>query len=180
MMTGYYNPGVVALSIAIAIIASYTALDLANRVSEIASSPRKAWTWLAAGAVSMGTGIWSMHFIGMLAFHLPIAVAYDLPTTCLSMIIAIGVSAIALLVLRRPQVVTRSLIGGAMLMGIGISAMHYTGMIAMRMSPAIRYDPLLFVTSVLIAVCASLAALWDSSPTNDRSILISSTGSRCR
>jgi two-component system NtrC family sensor kinase len=63
MMTGYYNPGVVALSIAIAIIASYTALDLANRVSEIASSPSKAWTWMAAGAVSLGTGIWSMHFI---------------------------------------------------------------------------------------------------------------------
>ena len=90
MMTGYYTQSVVALSIAIAIIASYTALDLANRVSESASSPRKAWTWMAAGAVSMGTGIWSMHFIGMLAFHLPIAVAYDLPTTCYSMIIAIA------------------------------------------------------------------------------------------
>ncbi len=160
MMTGYYDSSVVALSLAIAVIASYTALDLANRVSESTSNPRKAWRWLAAGAASMGTGIWSMHFVGMLAFHLPIPVAYDLPTTLLSMLIAIAVSAIALFVLRRPRVTAGGLIGGAVLMGIGISAMHYTGMTAMRMAPGIAYDPLLFATSVFIAVLASLAALW--------------------
>jgi NO-binding membrane sensor protein with MHYT domain len=159
-MTGYYSPSLVALSLAVAIIAAYTALDLAKRVSASASSPRKAWTWLAAGAVAMGTGIWAMHFVGMLAFHLPIRIAYDLLTTGLSMLIAIIVSAIALFVLRRSEVTWRNLIGGALLMGIGISAMHYTGMIAMRMFPPIRYDPALFICSVLIAIVASLAALW--------------------
>ena len=98
-MTGSYDPNFVVLSVAIAIIASYTALDLSGRVSS--SSGKKSWGWLAAGAVSMGTGIWSMHFIGMLAFHLPIPVVYDLPITLLSMVIAIVVSGFALYMMRR-------------------------------------------------------------------------------
>jgi NO-binding membrane sensor protein with MHYT domain/signal transduction histidine kinase len=160
MLNGHYDPTLVALSIVVAVIASYTALDLAGCVSATTSSPRKSRTWLIAGAISMGTGIWSMHFIGMLAFHLPIPVAYNLPLSIVSMVIAIIVSAIALLILRRPELGTGNLIIGAILMGIGISAMHYTGMFAMQMSPPIRYDPLLFAASVLIAAGASLAALW--------------------
>jgi NO-binding membrane sensor protein with MHYT domain len=160
MMNGQYDPRLVALSILVATIASYTALDLAGCVSASTSSPRKSWTWLIAGAVSMGTGIWAMHFIGMLAFHLPVPVAYDLPISMLSMVIAIIVSAIALVILRRPKLKTNDLIIGAILMGIGISAMHYTGMFAMQMSPPIRYDPALFATSVLIAMSASFVALW--------------------
>jgi NO-binding membrane sensor protein with MHYT domain len=159
-MNGHYELNLVALSLVVAIIASYTALDLAGCVSASTSSPRKSWTWLIAGAVSMGTGIWSMHFIGMLAFHLPVPVAYDLPISLFSMFIAIIVSAIALIILRRPKLGTYNLIIGAILMGVGISAMHYTGMFAMQMSPSIRYDPALFVASVLIAIGASLAALW--------------------
>jgi NO-binding membrane sensor protein with MHYT domain len=159
-MSGHYDSGLVALSILVAIIASYTALDLAGCVSASTSSPRKSWTWLIAGAVSMGIGIWSMHFIGMLAFHLPVAVAYDLPISLLSMAIAVIVSAVALLILRRPELNAYNLTFGAVLMGIGISAMHYTGMFAMQMAPSIRYDPLIFSASVLIAMGASLAALW--------------------
>ncbi len=159
-MNGQYDSSLVALSILIATIASYTALDLAGCVSADTSSPRKSWTWLIAGAVSMGCGIWSMHFIGMLAFHLPVPVAYDLPITLLSLFIAVVVSAIALFILRRPKLRAKDLVIGAILMGIGISAMHYTGMFAMQMSPPIRYDPLIFVASVLIAMSASLAALW--------------------
>jgi NO-binding membrane sensor protein with MHYT domain len=159
-MNGHYDSSLVALSILVAIIASYTALDLAGCVSASTSSPRKSWTWLVTGAISMGIGIWSMHFIGMLAFHLPVPVAYDLLISLLSMVIAVIVSAIALLILRRPALKTSDLILGAILMGIGISAMHYTGMFAMQMSPAIRYNPLLFAASVLIAIGASLAALW--------------------
>ena len=82
-MYGYYDPSIVALSVAVAIIASYTALDMAGRVSASDSTPKKSWIWLVAGAVSMGTGIWSMHFIGILSFHLPIQVAFDLPITLL-------------------------------------------------------------------------------------------------
>ena len=84
-------------SVAVAILASYTALDMAGRVSARVSNPMKSWIWLVGGAVSMGIGIWSMHFIGMLSFHLPIQLAFSLPITLLSMIIAIAVSAIALL-----------------------------------------------------------------------------------
>jgi diguanylate cyclase (GGDEF)-like protein len=159
-MFGYYSPSLVALSIAIAVLASYTALDLANRVKEGASDVGKSWAWLVAGALSMGSGIWSMHFIGMLAFHLPIAVAYDLPITALSLVIAIAVSTVALAVFRQPELRVKNVLACALLMGIGIAAMHYTGMIAMRMSPPIAYDPVLFVASVLIAVLASAAALW--------------------
>ena len=158
-MNGYYDLRFVALSVAVAMIVSYTALDLAGRVSASGSSKMKSWTWLVAGAISMGTGIWSMHFIGMLAFHLPVPFAFDPTTTLLSLIIAIGVSAIALFILRRPQLEIRNLITGATLMGVGIFAMHYTGMFAMEMSPPIQYDPLLFVASGLIALVASLAAL---------------------
>lgn len=159
-MNGSYDAGLVALSIAIAVLASYTALDLAGRVSADAGNGRKAWIWLIAGSIAMGTGIWSMHFIGMLAFHLPVPVAYDPAITFLSMIIAILVSGIGLFVLRRPSLGTRNLTAGATLMGIGISAMHYTGMFAMQMSPPIQYDEFLFVASVLIGIVASLAALW--------------------
>ena len=139
-MFGSYDLKLVALSLVVAAIASYTALDLAGRVS--ASRGRAAMIWLVAGAIAMGTGIWSMHFIGMLAFSLPpLKLAYDLPITLLSMVAAIAVSGLALHVIQRPKLTARNLSGGATLMGVGISVMHYTGMAAMRMSPAIEYDP---------------------------------------
>ncbi len=157
-MIGVYNPELVALSVIVAIIASYTALELAGRVSQ--RQVKSAWIWLVGGAASMGTGIWSMHFIGMLAFYLPIDMAYDAATTILSMVIAVVVSGLALFVVKSPTMIGRNITIGATLMGVGISAMHYTGMQAMQMSPPIEYDPLLFITSVIIAIVASLVALW--------------------
>src|SRR5262245_10252909 len=141
-MSGYYDFKLVALSLVIASIASYTALELAGRVNQ--AKGRSSWFWLIGGAVAMGIGIWSMHFVGMLAFHLPIPVAYDAPTTMLSMAIAIVVSGPGLYVASRPTLTGPNVTAGATLMGIGISAMHYTGMHAMRMSPAIEYHPPLF------------------------------------
>ena len=132
-MTGVYDLQLVALSLIVAIIASYTALELAGHVSQ--KQGKSSWAWLVGGAVSMGTGIWSMHFIGMLAFHLPVRLAYDASITMLSMGIAVLVSGLALFVVRRPILTSRNITAGAMLMGIGICAMHYTGMYAMRMSP---------------------------------------------
>lgn len=157
-MTGTYNLWLVALSVVIATIASYTALDLAGRVS----ARQGLWSrlWLLGGALSMGSGIWAMHFIGMLAFELPIPVAYDTLINMASWVIAVAVSGVALFVVRRPKLTGSHLSIGAALMGIGIASMHYTGMAAMRMSPPIQYDPLLFVASVMIAAGASLAALW--------------------
>jgi diguanylate cyclase len=155
---GTYAVEFVALSIVVAIIAAYTALDLAGRVSS--SNGRRAWYWLVAGAFAMGSGMWSMHFIGMLAFKLPIPIAFDLGTTLFSLAITILISGFALFTLRRPELTTSNLTLSATLMGIGISAMHYTGMLAMNMSPPIRYSPPLFIASVLIAIAASMAALW--------------------
>jgi diguanylate cyclase len=158
-MIGSYDLKLVALSLVVAAFASYTALDLAGRVS--ATRGRASHVWLVSGAIAMGTGIWSMHFIGMLAFSLPgLRLAYDLPVTLLSMFAAIVVSGLALYVVRRPALTAGNLSAGATLMGVGICVMHYTGMAAMRMSPPIEYDPPLFIASVLIAIVASLAALW--------------------
>ncbi|HET9663255.1 MAG TPA: diguanylate cyclase [Burkholderiales bacterium] len=157
-MEGVYDLKLVALSVVVAAIASYTALDLAGRISS--KQGRRGWIWLVGGAFSMGTGIWSMHFIGMLAFKLPVPVAYDVALNILSWLIAVVVSGIALLVVRRPEMTGGNLSAGAALMGAGIGSMHYTGMAAMSMSPPIQYDPVLFVASILIAIAASLAALW--------------------
>jgi PAS domain S-box-containing protein len=117
------------------------------------------WPWIVGGAFSMGTGIWSMHFIGMLAFHLPIQVAYDLPLTATSWLIAVIVSGFALHRFHLNDTTVRGIAVPGVFIGIGISAMHYTGMAAMRMSPDIDYDPLLFLASVLIAIVASMTAL---------------------
>jgi diguanylate cyclase len=158
MMTGSYDGGLIALSLLIAILASYTALDLAGRMA--AAKGNAATWWLAGGSVAMGVGIWSMHFIGMLAFRLPIQMGYDPTITLLSLLSAILSSLFALWIVCQSRLSWRRLVAGAAVMGAGVCAMHYAGMSAMRMQPAIDYDPLLFAVSVIIAVVASGAALW--------------------
>ena len=157
-MSGTYSYWLVLLSVLVATLASYTALDLASRIT--AAKGRAALLWLVGGAFSMGTGIWSMHFIGMLAFSLPVPMGYDAPVTLLSMLIAIVASGFALYTVSRDTLAVRNLLWGGVLMGIGIASMHYTGMAAMQTSPPIQYDPLLFCASIVIAISASLAALW--------------------
>jgi diguanylate cyclase (GGDEF)-like protein/PAS domain S-box-containing protein len=158
-VVGTFDFWLVILSIVVAVIASYVALDLASRLAASQGS-KAARYWLIGGATSMGIGIWSMHFIGMLSFHLPTRMAYDLPITILSMLIAIAVSGLALNMVSHGDMSLRKLAIAGLLMGIGIASMHYTGMAAMRMEPPIRYDPLLFSLSILIAVVASIVALW--------------------
>ena len=157
-MNGTYHTGLVALSILIATFASYVALELATRVTNSRGADTKIW--LYAGAFSMGIGIWSMHFIGMLAFRLPIALAYDALITLVSLAIAIGVSWFALKVASHPRFSWRNLCIGGILMGIGISSMHYTGMAALTVTPSIAYDPFLLIASIGIAIVASMVALW--------------------
>jgi len=157
-MTGRYDAGLVALSLLMAVVASYTALDLAGRVA--AAKGRAASWWLAGGSVAMGVGIWSMHFIGMLAFRLPIAMGYDPVMTLLSLFTAVTSSLFALWLVCRKELSWLQLMAGAGILGAGVCAMHYTGMAAMKMTPGIRYDPWLFALSLLIAVAASGAALW--------------------
>lgn len=158
MLAGSYDAWLVAASLLMAMLASYTALDMVGRVA--AAQGRTALSWLLGGSVAMGIGIWSMHFLGMLAFHLPIAMGYDTTITLLSLLIAIASSAFALWLVCRERLSWRRLAFGSLLMGAGVCAMHYSGMAAMRMTPAIQYDPSLFSLSVLIAVTASGAALW--------------------
>ncbi len=155
-MTGTYDIHLVALSVAIAILVSYTALDLAGRVT--AAQGRLRGVWLAGGAVVMGIGIWSMHFIGMLSFHLSMPIAYDVPTVLVSLLVAIGASALALFVVSLPSMSRGPWLLAGTVMGAGIAAMHYSGMAALRLD--VSYEPLLFALSLLIAVGASLAALW--------------------
>jgi len=160
-MSGTYHLNLVILSLVVAILASHTALDVSRRVSAIRQAGRQHFLWLLGGSAAMGIGIWSMHFLGMLAFSMPMQVGYDPSITGYSLLIAIGVSCLALYVVVSHNRISRNAIAaGGILMGLGIAWMHYTGMAAMLMHPAIRYDPWLFVASVLIAIVASWAALW--------------------
>jgi len=159
IMHGTYDPLLVLLSLVIATLASYTALDLAAFIS-LLDNPKLKRAWLGGGAAAMGTGIWSMHFVGMLALSLPIPLGYALPDTVASLVIAVLVSYFALNIVTRARLSRRRLLAGGALMGAGIVGMHYTGMAAMRMAPGIRYDPVLFAASIGIAVIASTAALW--------------------
>lgn len=157
-MIATYDNTLVLLSIVVATMASYTALDLAGRVTH--SSGRTATLWLLGGSAAMGAGIWSMHFIGMLAFELPIPVFYDGWITAASLLIAVVTSGYALSVASRRVLGALSLLGAGIIMGGGIAAMHYAGMAAMRMSPPIEYDPGWFAASIGIAIAAATAALW--------------------
>lgn len=154
--SGSHDTVLVALSILIAALASYTALDLATRMR--AASGSASLGWLAAAAVAMGGGIWSMHFVGMLAFSLPgIAISYDPLLTLLSLALPILVAAAAFVVVsQRPNALVVSGIG----MGLAISGMHYTGMSAMQMAAAIHYDPVWVAISIAVAIGASIVALW--------------------
>ena len=154
----HHDPGLVVLSVAVAILASFVALDLAGRIRETRGGPRVGW-WLA-GAVALGGGIWSMHFIAMLAFQLGTNVTYDVATTVLSLAIAIVVSGLGLFVVYGQRGTWPAILGGGILAGTGIAAMHYTGMAAMRMAARLSYEPLLVGLSVVIAIAAATAALW--------------------
>jgi two-component system sensor histidine kinase/response regulator len=152
-----YSPSLVILSLAIAILASYAALDLAGRTA--ASEGRLRWVWTGAGACAMGLGIWSMHYVGMLAFALPVRVLYDVPTVLLSLLAAVLASAVALLFVSSAELRAGPIIASSVLMGAGISAMHYIGMAAMRLPAACRYDTRIVAASILIAVVVSVVAL---------------------
>jgi PAS domain S-box-containing protein len=158
IVIGTYDPYLVALSFAVACLASYTALDLGGRIRVSRRWARLAW--LATAAIAMGGGIWSMHFIAMLAFFMPMTVSYDFGLTLLSLVVAIGVTAVGFFTIGARQATALRFVLSGIFMGIGIVAMHYTGMAAMRMPADLRYDRVLVALSVLIAIGASIAALW--------------------
>jgi PAS domain S-box-containing protein len=154
-MTSSYSTELVVLSIVIASAASYAALYLAGHVASV----KARVGWLLAGACAMGTGIWSMHFIAMLAYRLPVSVGYDVPLVLLSLLIGIGASAIGLDVAGREKPSRGRIALAGPVMGLAIAGMHYTGMAALRLPATQHYDALLVVASVAVAVAASYAAI---------------------
>src|ERR1700746_559820 len=157
-LIGSYNYALVALSVLIAMFASYAALDLAGRVTAAVGWSRAVW--LLGGAGAMGTGIWSMHYIGMLAFVLPVPLAYHWPTVLLALLAAILASVVALGVVSRQKMGASRAVAGSVLMGAGIASMHYIGMAAMRLPAICHFNSSLVVMSVVFAVLISFAALW--------------------
>jgi NO-binding membrane sensor protein with MHYT domain/anti-sigma regulatory factor (Ser/Thr protein kinase) len=156
-LAGSYDPLVVALSVVIAVAASYAALDLAGRVAA-----GKGWsfaTWLTCGSLTMGVGIWSMHFTGMLAFSLPVPVSYYWPTVVLSYAVAVAAATLALYVVSRKAMSSARAVGSGVVMGGGIAALHYLDMAAMRMTADCRFDSLLVALSVVLAIAFSYCAL---------------------
>ena len=156
-LVGSYDLSLVVLSFFIAILASFVGLDLAIRVK--ASRERARWAWWAGGSISVGLGIWSMHFVGMLAFDLPIPVRYNVLTVLFSLLAAVLAAAFALYVVSGERLRRRDALFGSLVMGGGIAAMHYVGMAAMRLPATCQYNPLLLGLSIVIAIVASLAAL---------------------
>jgi two-component system sensor histidine kinase/response regulator len=157
-LIGFYDMRLVILSVAISILAAYAALDLAGRIT--AARGTKRLPWLCGGAFALGLGIWTMHYIGMAAFHLPVEIQYDWPTVLLSMLAAIVSSGIALFIVSRRTMGWLAAVAGSVLMGSGIAAMHYIGMEAMRLPASCTYTPWLVALSVILAVTISFAALW--------------------
>ncbi|MGO8814770.1 MAG: MHYT domain-containing protein, partial [Terriglobia bacterium] len=157
-LVGSYNYPLVLLSFFIAILAAYVALDLGGRVAAATSWVRRH-AWLMGGAVSMGFGIWSMHYVGMLAFRLPVPVLYDVPIVLVSLFAGIlgSVAGLFAVSCRKFGRVEASV--GSLAMGTGIVSMHYIGMAAMRLPAMCRYNPVYVGFSILIAVSASLASL---------------------
>ena len=152
-----YDYRLVTLSVVIAILASYAALDLAGRVT--ANRGRARLAWLVGGAFAMGSGIWSMHYTGMLAYRLPMRVYYHVPTVALSLLAAVLASCIALYLVSRERMTPLHVTAGSLLMGTGIATMHYTGMAAMRLAAMHHYNRGLWVSSVALAVVISFVAL---------------------
>ncbi len=160
-----YNPSLVALSIAIAVLASYTALDLGGRVR--GASPGARWGWVGSASLAMGGGIWAMHFVGMLAFEMAMPVVYGVRVTLLSFVVAVGSTGAAFAWVTRPGARPRDILLSGPLMGVGVAAMHYTGMAAMRVPGNLAYDLPVVAVSVIIAVTAATVALWLTTRQND-------------
>lgn len=153
-----YNYYIVALSVLIAILASYSTLNITSKISN--SSRKQKYFWLLSGSVVMGSGIWSMHFIGMLSFHLHTSMKYDVWLTLFSLVASTVSSFIALYITMPKNINMFKIALGGLFMGSGIVAMHYIGMKAMIMPYELSYDPVLVAASIVIALIASYAALF--------------------
>ena len=159
ILHGVHDSYLVTLSIVIAVIASFTALSLARRVR--AARDRARRVWLAAAAVALGGGIWSMHFVAMLALSMPgMPMSYDVAQTLVSLLLAIGFTGGGLALIDWSAPTTHRTLTAGLFIGLGVAAMHYVGMAAMRMPATLRYDPTWVTISVVIAIVAATTAVW--------------------
>lgn len=153
-----YRPSYVALSFAISVLGAFVALTAATRIRQ--RGRISGFNTLAAGVALGGIGVWSMHFIGMLALSLDVATSYSMVETGVSLVAAIAASSLALgFVARAPEQLPR-LLGAGFLLGLGVVVMHYLGMFGLKFGGYIRWDFAVIGLSALIAVLAATAALW--------------------
>jgi NO-binding membrane sensor protein with MHYT domain len=153
-----YDYVLVVISYLLASLSAYTAWNMAA-LYRIEKSPVKKILWMVGGGLVMGCGIWSMHFIAMLAFKLPVAISYDLTITLLSVLPAIIACTIAIAIIGHRKILSKQLFFGSLLFGAGIGAMHYTGMAAMRLNAIMVYDALYFTISIVVAVLLAFISL---------------------
>lgn len=158
-LQGEYNEWLVVLSVIISIVISFVSLNIATRLPSIVEREKRVF-WLIAGAIVMGNGIWAFHFIGMLAFHIPIKMTYNPLLTILSMIFSIAASFIAFYLTVLEGRKRCRITFGSLSFGSGIILMHYTGMVAMQTSAKIEYNMWYIMLSILIAFIASYCALY--------------------
>ena len=159
-LIGHFNLKLVALSYVVAFAASYIALDMTSRLKDNNNTKLSTTLWLIGGSFAMGCGIWSMHFIGMLALQMPIPMNYSTTLTVGSLVVAILASFFALFLLKSRKITTLRLWVGGVILGLAISAMHYIGMAAVEISVNVHYLPTLFFLSIIIGIIASEVAIW--------------------
>ena len=154
-----HNMFLVALSFLVSVFGSYTGLQLTRAMRS--SEGKSELGWIIGAAVAIGGGaIWTMHFVGMIAYETPMEVAYDPVLTFVSLVLAIFVVGIGLYLLSRKKDSLVMLLVAGLIAGSGVATMHYTGMEAMVMAADISYNNTLFITSIVIALVAATAALW--------------------
>jgi len=154
-----YQPHLVWLAVFVGVIGSLTALTLTSGLHDAESDSVESSFTLANGGLIMGTTIWSMHFIAMMAVEFPVLINYNIVETILSICFAIFGTAAGLYIVSKNRLGRFSIVGGGIAMGLAIGSMHYTGMGAIR-GCGLSYDPILVAASVAIAIGASMAALW--------------------
>jgi len=163
-----HDPLLVLLSISIAILASFMGFQVASQAEN--ATPLRKNASLLVGSIALGGGVWSMHFIGMLALNFCTKVSYELELTAVSVLPAVAASWVALNLITRNEIKWQQLVMGGVLVGAGIGTMHYVGMVAMEMAPLLRYNLPMFCVSILVAVSLAILSLWISFGLNDTKV----------
>ena len=155
---GSYDPKLVAISVLIAIFAAFMGFEVATQATESEAGRRQVL--LTSGSIALGGGVWSMHFVGMLAFQLCTPVEYSWQLTILSVLPSVAASLVALNLIIQKTITLKQIFLGGVLVGAGIGTMHYVGMASMQMATLLRYDLVMFLVSILVAVVLAMLSLW--------------------